>query len=130
MIYVICLIYLLFKPWQRSTTLIAWSFIAVCIGMFMLQFMLDTRFWLIPNFLRTPILYRGFLLPQKIYLFVIGPVAIPVILLSTVPSRKMWTDPKQLRINPSIQSHAISVPQLLILDSFLSIFLYAKFMPK
>ena len=44
MIYVICLIYLLFKPWQRSTTLIVWSFIAVCIGMFMLQFMLDTRF--------------------------------------------------------------------------------------
>lgn len=44
MIYVICLIYLLIKPWQRSTTLLVWSFIGICIGMFVLQFMLDRRF--------------------------------------------------------------------------------------
>lgn len=44
MIYVICLLYLLFKPWERSTTLFVWGFIAVCVGMFVLQFALDTRF--------------------------------------------------------------------------------------
>ena len=44
MIYVLILIYLLFKPWKRSTTLFVFIFIGLCIGMFVLQFVLDTRF--------------------------------------------------------------------------------------